>query len=91
MHGDGSVIAQTRVDEKTNEIKSVRPLLDDVNIEGAVVTGDAMFAQRAVAEYLVEEKNADYLFTVKDNQPTLRANIENMCLESLSPSGRRKD
>jgi predicted transposase YbfD/YdcC len=82
----GAVLSQTRVPDKTNEIRSVVPLLDDVEIQGAVVTGDAMYAQKEIARYIVEEKRADYLFTVKDNQPTLRSRIESMDLESFSPS-----
>jgi hypothetical protein len=86
LHQDGAVLSQTRVPDKTNEIRSVVPLLDDVEIQGAVVTGDAMYAQKEIARYIVEEKRADYLFTVKDNQPTLRSRIESMDLESFSPS-----
>jgi len=89
LHKGATVVAQTRVAEKSNEITSVQPLLDEINIEGAVVTGDAMFAQTKIAEYIVEEKKADYLVTVKDNQPTLRIDIENMSLEAFSPGVRR--
>jgi Domain of unknown function (DUF4338)/DDE_Tnp_1-associated/Transposase DDE domain len=85
-HEDGVVIAQVRVPEKTNEITSVEPLLSEVDVRGVTVTGDAMFAQTKIANHLVEEKGADYIFTVKDNQPGLRAAIENMGLESFSPS-----
>jgi hypothetical protein len=88
LHEDGTVLAQTRVAEKSNEITSVKPVLKELNVEGAVITGDAMFAQTEIAKYLVEEKKADYIFTVKDNQPGLRAAIENMSLESFSPSVR---
>jgi len=42
-----------------------------LNIEGAVVTTDSLHTQKETARYLVEEKKADYVFTVKDNQPTL--------------------
>ncbi len=85
LHGDGVVIAQTRVPDKTNEIKSVEPLLDGRDIRGAVVTGDAMFTQKDIANYIVEEKKADYLLTVKDNQPTLRDDIESLHLEAFPP------
>lgn len=36
-----------------------------------LVSADALHTQRAHARYLVEDKNVDYLLTVKDNQPTL--------------------
>lgn len=87
IHRLGVVIAETRVADKTNEINSVEPLLNGVEIQGAVVTGDAMFAQKKIADYIVEEKQADYLFTVKENQPTLKAEIEALHLECSPPSG----
>jgi predicted transposase YbfD/YdcC len=67
----GVVIAQTDVAGKTNEITRFQPLLSDLDLTGAVVTADAMHAQREHARWLAEEKNAGYLFTVKRNQPRL--------------------
>ncbi len=87
VHGEGLVVAQTRVADKSNEITSVEPLLERLEIAGAVVTGDAIFAQKSIATYLVEQKQADYLFTVKDNQPTLKSDIEALGLEGFPPSG----
>jgi hypothetical protein len=84
-HRDGVVIAQHQVPDKTNEIKSVEPVLGPLDIEGATVTGDAMFTQKEIAKYIVEQKRADYHFTVKDNQPTLRADIESLHLEAFPP------
>jgi hypothetical protein len=75
IHKEGVVFAQEKVDEKTNEIKHVKPLFENVDIEGSVVTADALHTQKEIANYLVEEKKADYLFTVKDNQPTLLKDI----------------
>jgi len=59
IHKEGIVIAQKEVDKKTNEIKLVKPLFEDLDIEGAVVTADALLTQREIARYLVEEKKAD--------------------------------
>lgn len=86
LHEEGIVIAQTRVSDKTNEIKSVEPLLATSDIRGAVVTGDAMFTQKEIAKHIVQDKKADYLFTVKDNQPTLRQDIESLQMQAFSPS-----
>jgi hypothetical protein len=86
LHEEGVVLAQYRVPDKTNEIKSVEPVLASLDITGAVVTGDAMFAQKGIATHVVDEKKADYLFTVKDNQPTLRQSIEDLHLEAFPPS-----
>ena len=42
IHGSGTVVAQRRVDAKTNEITGFRPLLDQVDLAGRVVTADAL-------------------------------------------------
>jgi predicted transposase YbfD/YdcC len=75
--GVRAVLAQKDIDAKTNEITQVRPLLDDIDITGALVTADALHVQKDTARYLVEDKHADYLFTaVKDNQPGLFAALD---------------
>jgi len=86
-HKEGVVLAEERVSEKTNEIPRAAPLLKDLDLEGSVVTADAMHTQRETARYIVEEKKADYLFTVKDNQPSLRDDIALLHLEAFPPSG----
>jgi predicted transposase YbfD/YdcC len=85
LHKQGIVIAQQAVDIKSNEITALRPLLADLDITGCVVTADALHTQKDAARFIVEEKHADYLFTVKDNQPTLREDIENLDIEAFSP------
>lgn len=85
VHKEGVVIGQTNVDTKTNEITRVEPLLSGMDIEGAVVTGDALLTQREIARHLVEDKKAEYCFTVKDNQQTLRGDIEALRLEAFPP------
>lgn len=86
LQNQGAVIALRQVDSKTNEITTVRPLLDPLQIEGKVVSLDALHTQHDTATYLVKEKHADYLFTVKDNQPTLKADIEALNLTAFPPS-----
>jgi len=51
------------------------PLLADLDIAGKTLTTDALLTQRKLARYLVEERAAHYVFTAKDNQPTLLADI----------------
>ena len=51
------------------------PLLEGLDIAGKTITADALLTQRKLARYLVAERGAHYLFTVKDNQPTLAADI----------------
>lgn len=47
-------------------------LLEPLDLDGTLVTADALHTQRETARYIVQEKGADYLFTVKDNQPELK-------------------
>jgi hypothetical protein len=86
-HEGAVVVAQERVEGKTNEIKVAKPLVEDLNLEGATVTADAMHTQKEFARYLVEEKGAEYVFVAKDNQPTLRQDIEAVDWDSFFPSG----
>jgi hypothetical protein len=85
LHQEGIVVAQRAVGEKTNEIPELPRLLAPLPLAGAVVTADALHTQQDTARYVVEEKKADYLFTVKDNQPTLKQDIEDLHLEAFPP------
>ena len=85
-HDSGIQLTQKRVDGKTNEIKIVKPLLDDLNIEGKVITADALLTQVDIAKYIVEDRKADYTFTVKDNQKTLKSDIAAINFEK-QPAG----
>ena len=68
--GAGGVLGQTIVDGKTNEISAFAPLLDRIDIGGAIITADALHTQRAHVAYLTG-RGAHHLLTVKANQPTL--------------------
>jgi hypothetical protein len=72
--GVDSVLAQLRVDRKTNEHKAALELLGVLPLAGAVVTADAMFTHADFAAGFLEG-GGDYLLAVKDNQPTLQADI----------------
>jgi len=71
----GVVLFQVPVDIKENEIVAAPTLLKRLDLIGTLVTGDAMFTQRQLSIQIVEA-GGDYLWMVKDNQPTLRADIE---------------
>jgi hypothetical protein len=87
LHASGITIAQREVDSKSNEIPAAAPLLEPLDLAGRCVTADALHTQRNLACFLVEEKNANYCFTVKDNQPTLKADINTLFdLEAFPPS-----
>ena len=74
QHYLGSAI----VDTKTNEIPVARQLFHKLDLDGRKVSLDALHTQTQTARELVLEHGADFLLTVKDNQPTLRANIEKL-------------
>lgn len=86
LHRQGVVMAQQEVDPRHNEISALRPLLQDVDLSGLVVTGDAMHTQKDAAHFLVKEKGADYFFTLKDNQAALKKDVEDLGLEAFPPS-----
>lgn len=73
----GVVLGQAVVDGKTNEINAFAPLLDRIDITGAIVTADAMHTQRNHVTYLTG-RGAHYLLTVKGNQPKLLAQLQRL-------------
>jgi len=74
LHGTGVILGQCEVEEKSNEIPAAPQLLDQLELKGLTVTADALHTQRELADFLVNQ-GADYVFTVKDNQPTLKRDI----------------
>lgn len=74
-HGSRLVLGQIDVATKTNEIPLFAALLDSIDLLGVLVTADALHCQIGHAKYLIEQRGAHYLFTVKGNQPNLRAQL----------------
>jgi predicted transposase YbfD/YdcC len=70
-HTSRKVLAQREVDGAPSEVPGFQPLLADLDLTGAVVTADALQTHAEAPEFLVTVKQADYLFTLKANQPTL--------------------
>jgi len=81
LHEEKVVIAQRNVESKTNEITQFKPLLQNLPVEGMVVTADPMHCQTEHARFLVMDKKAHFIFMVKDNQPNLRKQIESLLTE----------
>ena len=75
-------LGQVAVAEKSNEITAIPKLLDLLELDGAVVTIDAMGCQTEIAEKIVEKK-ADYVLAVKGNQPTLHEGIVDFFLDQM--------
>ena len=74
-HAQGITLGQEAVSEKSNEITAIPRLLDRLVLEGTIVTIDAMGTQKKIAEKIIERK-ADYVLSVKDNQPSLAEAVE---------------
>ena len=70
------VLGQAGVQAKTNEIPMLPMLLDRLDLAGAIVTADAMHAQREHARYLVAQRGAHYILTIKGNQPSLHDQLK---------------
>ncbi len=71
------ILGQEAVDEKSNEITAIPRLLELLDLHGALVTIDAMGCQKEIAQQIIDQ-GGDYLLAVKENQPTLYAQIEQL-------------
>ena len=69
------VLGQVSTEEKSNEITAIPRLLELLDIKGATITIDAMGCQRKIVETIIE-RGGEYVIAVKDNQPTLRIEVE---------------
>jgi predicted transposase YbfD/YdcC len=77
LPGAGVVLMQAEVAGHTNEIPVAPHVLKVLDLQGKIVTGDALLAQRELSQVIVAA-GGDYLWTVKDNQPRLRQGIEQL-------------
>ena len=68
-------LAQFKVDEKSNEITAIEPVLEYVDVEDKVITIDAMGCQKSIAQ-TISEKGGYYILAVKDNQKSLHDEIQ---------------
>lgn len=69
------VLGQQKVDEKSNEISAIPKLLENLNIEGSVITIDAMGCQTKVASQIIA-RGADYMLSLKGNQSSLFEDVK---------------
>ena len=74
-HG-GLLLDHLEVGVKHNETSHFTELLGPLDLAGAVVTFDALHTVRANLDWLVREKNAQYIAVVKQNQPLLHARVK---------------
>lgn len=80
------VLAQVKVDDKSNEITALPALLQQLALRGCIVTLDALGCQRTIAAQIVAQQ-ADYVLALKDNQPTLAAEVQE-CFAQVDAEGR---
>ena len=86
-HATGAVLTQERVAGKSNEIPALRVLLEPLDLNGVVVTADAMHTQADTARW-IRGRGGHYLLTVKDNQKTLRRTLKALPWRDVRPSPR---
>lgn len=72
------VLAQQKVDEKSNEITAIPALLEMLEIAGCIVTIDAMGCQTEIAQKIVDQ-HGEYVLAVKENQGHLYEDMEHWC------------
>jgi hypothetical protein len=75
---DGRWLGSQAVAEGSNEIPAVQELLGRIDIEGSLVTADALHTQTETARILVQDKGADYLLPVKGNQKGVCQNVQQL-------------
>jgi len=68
------VLGQVKTDEKSNEITAIPKLLELLDLNGCIVTIDAMGCQKEIAEDIIN-CGGDYVLTLKDNQKKLRSDV----------------
>jgi hypothetical protein len=79
------LVAQRPVDEKSNEITALRPMLKHTPLDEIVLTADAMQAQQDAARFIVQEKGGEYFFSLKGNQPSVQEKAERLLNGAFPP------
>jgi len=86
----GRWLGSELIEDKSNEIPAARHLLERLDLDGKLVTLDALHTQEETARQIVQDKGADYLLTVKDNQKGLRHVLDQQLFAAVGafpPSG----
>lgn len=74
-HANRLVLGQLKVDDKSNEITAIPKLLQLLDLQGAIVTMDAMGCQKEIAQAITAQ-GADYVLALKENHQTLYDNVK---------------
>jgi hypothetical protein len=80
---------QVAIEEKSNEIPALKPLLKKLNLPpGTLITGDAMHCQQEGARFITQELGGDYLFGLKGNQSGILDKAQRLLAQQgFPPSG----
>jgi predicted transposase YbfD/YdcC len=81
----------TRWTAPPEEVTGFQPLLAGLDLTGVTVTADALHTNRDAAKFLVTDKHAPYLLTVKANQPTLWAQLRQLPWHDVPVLDRSRD
>ena len=84
----GLALGQVKVNDKSNEITAIPELLDAIDLDGCVVTIDAMGCQKKIAA-LIADKKADYVLALKGNHATVLEEIEAFFADAVAPCATR--
>jgi predicted transposase YbfD/YdcC len=89
LPAEGWVLLQVRVEQQENEIPAALRVVKALDLRGKIVTGDALLAQRELSTAIVEG-GGHYIWTIKDNQPQTRKDIQALfepesCTPGFSP------
>lgn len=90
----GRWLGSEPVAQKSNEIPAAQQLLRRLDLDGSLVTADALHTQTETGRIIVQEKGGDYLFTVKGNQKGVADNVRELhhkLSRDFSPSAHRAD
>lgn len=76
------VLAQQRVEDKSNEITAIPELLKLLDLKGTIITIDAMGTQRSIARQIIQE-GGDYILALKGNHPTLYQGVKHFFKQAM--------
>jgi hypothetical protein len=91
---DGRWLGSEPVAEGSNEIPAAQQLLSRLELEDSLVTADALHTQAVTARIVVQDRGADFLFTVKGKQPGIAQNVQPLYQSSwhgFSPASQKAD
>ena len=84
-NGQGQYLGGVITQDKSNEIPAARQLLGRLDLGGKIVLTDALHTQVETGQLILYEKGANYLMTVKGNQPTLQSTLQDLFDKQVFP------